>query len=86
MTLTMTSALEEGKTKKTSGLEMLEPRVLEISPSLEVERKTKQKKLGGKERDSPFLLEVDLTRRRSFTTSKVIEKSLFKNWIYFDNW
>ena len=47
--------------------------MLAISASLEVERKTKQKKLRGKERDSPFLLEVDLRGRKR----EVEEDSLY---------
>ena len=64
MTPTMTSALEEGRTKRLLALEMVELRVLEISPSLEVEGTTKEKKLKGMEKDSLFLLEVDLRGRR----------------------
>ena len=65
MKLTMTSALGEGKTKKLSALGMGDLRVLEISPSLEVEGKTKEKKVKGMKKESLFLLEVDLRGRRT---------------------
>ena len=54
ITPTMTSALEEGRTKRLLALEMVELRVLEISPSLEVEGTTKEKKLKGMEKDFSF--------------------------------
>ena len=72
MMIAKTLVLGEGKERRLSALEMGELRVLEISPSLGLEKKTKVEKFKEMEKDFPFLLEVDLRGSRR----KVEEGSL----------
>ena len=76
MMIAKTLALGEGKVRRLSALGMGELRVREISPSLGVEKKTKVEKLRGMEKDSPFLLEVDLRgRKREVEEDSLCSKS-----------